>query len=360
MAYLSPAYEHDVFVSYSHGDPEGRGNSPLKAWSNALVDTLAADIKALSGDFRDLAVWYDRDLDPTLNLTAELRRQVEASAILMILMSPYYLKSAWCGDERAWFEAQVAARAGETGRVFVVRAVPTDTADWPDFLRDERGYTVLGFRFHPPPQRPGDMVEPYGWRGRIEGNEPFLRELATLRTALTRRLSELKVRAAASEAPAVLPATVAAEGARPSRLYLHVRPEHAAMRGAIDEALAGGCTIVAPPPPPTVSGDAAWLDESRARIAAARHCDALALLRPSADEAFLGDLLDVGVDERERVRAARGTPLPCAVLDGSGAPLEIDAARFGIERFNLADPEWPAAFLAWLGRTRMTASGLAQ
>ena len=71
---------------------------------------------------------------------------------------------------------------------------------------------------------------------------------------------------------------------------------------------------------------------------------------------FVGDLLDVGVDERERVRVARGAPLPCAVLDRSGAPLEVDAARFGIERFELGNPQWPAAFLAWIGRRAASAA----
>jgi hypothetical protein len=94
------------------------------------------------------------------------------------------------------------------------------------------------------------------------------------------------------------------------------------------------------------------MEESKARITAVRYCDALALLRPSADPAFVGDPLDVGVDERERVRVVRGAPLPCAVLDRSGAPMEVDVARFGIECFELGNPQWPAAFLTWIGRHR--------
>jgi hypothetical protein len=30
MAYLAPHFDPDVFVSYSHGDPRGRGGSELK------------------------------------------------------------------------------------------------------------------------------------------------------------------------------------------------------------------------------------------------------------------------------------------------------------------------------------------
>jgi hypothetical protein len=350
MAYLSPAFDYDVFVSYSHGDPRGAGDSPLKTWSHALIKALIADITSLSDEFDDLAVWCDRDLDPTLQLTPELRRKVKAAAVLMILMSPRYLKSAWCGDERTWFQEQIEDRAADEGRVFVVRCVATDESAWPDFLRDERGHTILGFRFHPPPPQRGDIVEPFGWPDLIERNEPFRRELATLRTVLTRRLRELKKRVAIEVTPPPLSPT----SVRKSRIYLHARPEHAAVRAEIDGVLhrLGECVIVPPPPAAGSRDPAGWTDESRARIAAAHFCDALALLRPSADPAFIGDLLDVGVDERERIRVARGAPLPCAVLDRSGAPLEVDAAHFGIERFELGDPQWPAAFLAWISRHR--------
>jgi hypothetical protein len=43
MAYLSPHFDYDVFVSYSHGDPRGAGESPLKTWSHALIEALIAD-----------------------------------------------------------------------------------------------------------------------------------------------------------------------------------------------------------------------------------------------------------------------------------------------------------------------------
>jgi TIR domain-containing protein len=350
MAYLSPDFDYDVFVSYSHGDPEGVGESPLKTWSHALIETLKDDIKSLSdGEFDELAVWYDRDFDTTLHLTPELRGKVKTAAVLMILMSPRYLKSKWCGDERAWFQEQIEDRTADEGRVFIVRAGSTDEGAWPDFLRDERGHAIIGFRFHPPPRQPGDIVEPFGWPDLFERNEPFRRALETLRTALIRRLRELKKRFASR---AIAPAVSTIPG-RPPRIYLHARPEHAELRAEIVSALRKHeCIVVHPPPPACSSNPVEWLKESKARIAAVHHCDALALLRPSADPTFVGDLLDVGVDERERVQAARRAPLPCAVLDHSGAPLEVDAARFDIEHFELGNPQWPAAFLAWIGRHR--------
>ena len=73
---------------------------------------------------------------------------------------------------------------------------------------------------------------------------------------------------------------------------------------------------------------------------AAKRCEALALLRADDADRFVGDLLDIGVDERERIAGARGAPLPCAVLDKTGEGLPIDVAPFGIERFDVSRTDW--------------------
>jgi hypothetical protein len=91
-----------------------------------------------------------------------------------------------------------------------------------------------------------------------------------------------------------------------------------------------------------------WTRESRARIEAAKRCDALALVRGDGDERFIGDLLEIGVDERERIQFARGAPLPCAVLDRSGRTLPIDVSGYGIQRFDLDDSDWRGKFQGWL------------
>ena len=84
---------------------------------------------------------------------------------------------------------------------------------------------------------------------------------------------------------------------------------------------------------------------------------ALALVRADANEGFIGDLLDIGVDERERIQSARGVPLPCAVLDQSGTPLPIDVSAYGIKRFDLGSDAWKAEFGTWLAQVRRTAAG---
>jgi hypothetical protein len=213
MAYLAPNFRYDVFVSYSHGDPRGVGDSPLKRWTVQLVRELEAEIRSIDTEFDNLDIWFDEHIDPTAQLTAELRDKVKSAGILLIAMSKRYLSSSWCKDELDWFREQIFDRSRHQGRVFVVRAQPTNEADWPDFLRDERGNSQLGFRFYDPASG-----RPYGWRDVRENSEEFVRQLWTLQTTLTKRLRELRSRTRSHDTtPRAAPGALG--GAR--RIYLH-------------------------------------------------------------------------------------------------------------------------------------------
>ena len=346
MAYLAPYFDHDVFVSYSHGDPTSAGDSPLKRWTAALIRELKAEIQSIDTEFDHLHVWLDEQIDPTVALTDELRGRVRSSGILIIIMTPRYLASSWCKDELEWFRDQVRDRSNDQGRVFVVRALATNESEWPDFLRDERGNSLIGFRFHDPHNK-----MPYGWREIRENSEEYVRQLWTLQTALTKRLRELRnrheSRAKAQSAPPLAPAG----GKR--RVYLHAGIDQAPARNDIQRLLSE-CGIT-PLSAAINTGNALadWTRGVKARFEAAKRCDALALIRADGDEGFIGDLLDVGVDERERIQSARGTPLPCAVLDRSGMPLPIDVSAYGIERFDLGQENWRSEFGTWLERVHV-------
>src|SRR5580692_3588284 len=159
MGFLQPHFAHDVFVSYSHGDPGGIADSPLKRWTIALIRELKAEIQSVDTEFDSLDVWCDEHLDPTAHLTPELRDIVKSSGILLIAMSPRYLSSSWCKDELDWFREQIKDRSRDQGRVFIVRVLPTDESKWPNFLCDERGKPLVGFRFYD-----SQTNMPYRWR----------------------------------------------------------------------------------------------------------------------------------------------------------------------------------------------------
>jgi hypothetical protein len=361
MPYLAPDFDPDVFMSYTHGHVPGLADPPLKRWSQAMIDKLKEDLVNLFTEFDELKIWDDRSLDPTAHLTDELRTTIERSCLLLIVMSPRYLASAWCKDELAWFERQFVERRKGVGRVFIVRAVSTDESKWPRCLKDERGNADLGFRFHPMTDKEG--VPPYGWPDLFDRNEEFRSALSTLRTTLVGRLQEIReqlreIKKSDERHAAPVSLTAAAPSMRPPRVYLHARPEFDALRRNVsDELYAAGCRVVAPIPA-TGGSPVDWTTESRARIEAAQHCDALTLLRGATNHNFEDEFLDIAMDERERISAARDAPLPCAVLDASRAPFVMAnlARRNSIALVDVNQPGWSTFFRDWVETSRAVAA----
>ncbi len=358
MAYLSPHYPIDAFVSYSHGNPRGEDDPPLRRWSLEFVKILQNDIIALEGaEFDDLEVWCDEKIDPTAKLTDALRAKAKSAAILIILISKRYLESSWCREELEWFKSQVRDRGRDHSCVMVVRVQSTSETDWPDFILDERGHGVVGFRFHPSPE-PGVAVEPYGWHDLTERPEPFRKELSRLRTIFTRRLRELRERAdrLTGQQQALMDEM---PGRRP-RIYLHARPGDHELRSQVEKALASihvDTVAVRASSDQSILG---WSEESKRRIELAERCDALALLRPgheTGDGVFYPELLDIGLDDRERIATKRGRSIPCAVLDDTTEPLPSIATRYGIERFWIRQEDWQEAFRSWLDHALPSTNG---
>jgi hypothetical protein len=156
MPYLvnfGPDYSHDIFVSYAHG--------PLiTRWSQEFADDLAEEVNFSLKEkdpSRQVGLWIDR-LEGHLGLTPQLQ-EVRKAALLLVIMSDFYLDSEWCKNEAAWFEEARGGWANTDGRIFVVKAGPTDLKRWPKFLRDERDETLPGYNFYKQ-DRPGESARP--------------------------------------------------------------------------------------------------------------------------------------------------------------------------------------------------------
>ena len=344
MSFLAH-FDPDVFVSYSHGDPIG-ARAPLRDWTQALIQRLRDRLHALETEFDNLAIFMDPEIDPTAYLTPELRAKASACGLLMIVMSKRYLKSSWCGDEREWFQKQFEGRAGDVGRLFVIRAQETDENLWPDFLRDERGHAIPGFMFHD-----SEDGFPLSFELR-EPDDDYFKALGRLQTWLVKRLRELRERAT-KHAQDQATAAVSPPPAGPRLIYLHAPPDSDSARADVNTALKSDGIVPITAPASTGKSLADWQREARQiRMEAAKRCEAMALLRVEVGEGFVGDLLDIGVSERQRIAAARGSPMPCAVLDKTGGDLPIDIAAFGIECFDVNRTEWRGEFRQWLDAWR--------
>src|SRR5208337_4341788 len=160
MSFVGGSFAHDIFVSYAHGrdlsapysDPR---RNPLYEWSRLFVDNLRSQLDLVLSDSIQSSdgrpdVWMDPRLNLTGSLEGNLEREIEGSALLLTLMSSYYLRSRWCCDEARLFSEAAGRFAPVAGqeRIFVVSVAPTDRGLWPPALKDERERAFLGADFY--------------------------------------------------------------------------------------------------------------------------------------------------------------------------------------------------------------------
>jgi hypothetical protein len=85
MAFV-PAFEHDVFISYAHGDD--------RAWIGAFYERLKPDLNRL---LPGADVWIDsEDLRKSRDFKQEIPANLESSAVLVSLVSPTYIQRPYC------------------------------------------------------------------------------------------------------------------------------------------------------------------------------------------------------------------------------------------------------------------------
>jgi hypothetical protein len=349
MAYLSRPFEHDIFVSYAHGLADRRGVKRLKHWSERLKEELHGDIVDLLPEFKPLDIFIDTQLDPTQPLTDLLRRHVSRSGLLLVIMSDHYLSSAWCTDERDWFEAEVKRRGTSGGMVLVVRVQPTDHAAWPACLKDERGHVVLGFPFHPHPKSDDELVHPHGWPLPLPeepAHRPYFEELGKLTSIVTQRLRQLKKMQELEQSAREPRAQIRIKDE--PQIYLQAPLSTTAAWAEAKALLESADCRVLPAALPLVGADlAAMLAAHAERLNVLKDVHALCLLRAPQSNGI--DLeIDAIANDRNTLKAF-GKDLPCAIIDrGAG---EIPRAReLGIETIKAPGENWLPPLLVWLQR----------
>jgi hypothetical protein len=139
MAYV-PHVRHDVFISYAHLDNLKAGEV-RGGWVDSLVDPLTVQLKKRVGSDA-VQIWMDHELAGNRPLTPEILTAVRESALLVVLLSPAYLRSEWCARERNAF-LQVARDRVADGRVFVIKCLDIPRDDSPSEFGDLAGYTFF-------------------------------------------------------------------------------------------------------------------------------------------------------------------------------------------------------------------------
>lgn len=358
MSYVGPPFKHDVFLSYSHGDFDGSGNSILKQWSQGFARELERELRVLPNIGADIAVFLDQHhrpgqgLDPTSPLTDQLQSQIAASACLAVLMSPHYLRSQWCTEERDWWcRSQDANGLPPSGRIAVARIWPT--ADpWPNNLCDQHGEPLIGFNFYDKVKaelRP----QPFEWPEPNEQSRGLFRDaLLELVGRLGINLRELKVMLEERRKQQAEAARLSASGGQV--VYLHGRAEQSTAWERAGDALTSKGLVVVPGEPETLESDPKKLDTlRRERVETLTGCDALLLLASPDGRAVDADLVVVGRQDRHSAKARSLKLLPCALLDVIGPPIstprrQVAARGLQVDWIDATRQDWPGAVQQWL------------
>jgi hypothetical protein len=120
---LAMPFDHDVFVSYARADDAMPFGSDAEF---GLVTTLAANINRGIGIGKK-QIFIDHNLMPGDAFNDDLKRKVERSAVLVVLLSENYIKSEWCGQELQHFIDSHGDDPRKPRDVFVVELAPFET-----------------------------------------------------------------------------------------------------------------------------------------------------------------------------------------------------------------------------------------
>ncbi|AGA33396.1 TIR protein [Thioalkalivibrio nitratireducens DSM 14787] len=357
MSYVGPPFSHDIFVSYSHGD-DGNGQSYLQPWSVAFAAELERELKVDRRYREPLRIFLDQQhrpghgVDPLAPLTDQLRREIEASALLLVLMSPDYLASPWCEDEREWWcKRQTATGLPIEGRVVIVQILPTEET-WPDVFSDQRGHRLKGFRFHTSGKIP---ARPLGWSV-LPGPRPFGQDFDEALLDIVGRL-HLKLDDMQRVLEEQLKARAGAERLAHTDgqvLYLHGRVDQARRWEDTAIALTQEGFAIVPGEPDTVEKDPVKRQEARERrVEIMAESDAVLLLGTDDARAVDTDLIVIGKHDRQSARARSSRPLPCGLLntvgDGIVTPVRRATARnVQADWLDATDDPWTPAVRQWL------------
>jgi hypothetical protein len=357
MSFLGEPFKHDLFVSYSHGAFAGNHDADLKLWSQTFAEDLRKEL-ARAIEFENVSVFldesdrHDESIDRAAGLTEQLRRRVHNSALLTVLMTSHYLRSNWCRDERDWWCGKHHPDTlGTDGRILVCRVWPTEEADWPVELCDERRVPLPGYHCYDRNKHP-DTARPFGWRGYARDRDDYIDLLVDLSGDVMQRLRAIKVALEQHRQRDEAAARLAADDGQV--IYLHAREAHAkAWERASDSLGQNGFVVLPSEPDPMAREPKAIREIAERRVETMSGCDGVLLLGTNDGRALDADLVVVGRQDRNSARAITDRLLPCGVLDTAGAAVATARRRamaraLGIDWIDAGRDLWPSQLKSWL------------
>jgi len=134
-------FERDIFISYTHVDNKSLAEGQ-DGWISTFHRGLEIRLEQLRGTSTD--IWRDIKLQGNDALDESIFKQFPNLALLVSVLSPRYIQSAWCTRELACFLDSAEARGGVnicgTTRIFKVVKTFLEAERHPKGLQDLLGY----------------------------------------------------------------------------------------------------------------------------------------------------------------------------------------------------------------------------
>jgi hypothetical protein len=147
MAYLSPIFENDIFLSYARVD--NSSTRPSEGWVDFFKKSLETELSKLIGRLGLVHIWMDtRNLDSNQYFDEEIKKQIGASGVFLALTSPGYLHAdSYCRNELVEFytkaqRAPQSLKVGTRSRIFNALLYKIEPERWPDEIKGIGGLTL--------------------------------------------------------------------------------------------------------------------------------------------------------------------------------------------------------------------------
>ncbi len=240
MPAYTPNCQHDLFISYGSVDDQS-GDTGEQGWVSSFVDDLKKRLSERLGRRDSFLFWKDEEqLSRHVDFAEQISQAIQRSACLLIVLSPGYLKSAWCQRERSDFLKWVRDRDASGSRIFVVER------DWIEGDKPAELKHLLGFQLWTgDPLSKDDLPRPLD-KNRASDRDEYKDQLNAIALALESELRRLKTerppiagRPAEGTSP-VAAAARAAERAATATVFLaevtdDLRPQWKKVRSELDQ-----------------------------------------------------------------------------------------------------------------------------
>lgn len=355
MSYIGDPYQYDVFVSYPHAVDALHGDTYLRDWSQKVAKTIFGILRTSLAEELGGGLEYYLDRERAVSgyaLTDELGEAVQKSAVLVVLMSPFYKN--WCLKELNWFLEKARSDGRGFRQCVLIEVQKTSEAVWPEELRDKAGVQLFRKSLM------GEAGLPLGYEDFITtGNLPNMNGLLQdIAIEIKDKLVQERRRRDAERAIAaskVNPWADLGQGP-PDDLLIYLEAEATDRQAWSNrrDALAAARAIVLPDEPL----DESMADRSESVLSVYKLCDALILYRARRDDSISPRICRAFHDRRLLYQKDRTKALRWAVLDElPDEPLPY-AAAFRIPRVSARDEGWPAQLIQALGGVPAAAAAL--